>query len=272
MRAAAALSAALLLAGCAVTPDDPLVWSDDLARELPLEDGDVVEVARFSRDPAGAVALPWQPYAVLRGNAPTAYRVAEVDGTTAVEAEGREGGSGLQRKIHVDPRRQPWLEWRWRVPVPRAGERPLSVTSRKSPVTRLSLAFHGDTAKLDFDDRAKLRLANVLTAHGLPYASLVYIWQPGVPVGTVFPSPHTQRVRYLVVTNGKRGTDEWVSVRRNVVEDYRRAFGEEPGDIVAFGLMTDHGDDGSPRRALYGDITLRHAPPAGHRNCCPPSD
>jgi hypothetical protein len=259
MRAAAALSA-LLLAACAATPDDPLVWSDELARELPLEQGDVVEVARFSRNPPGAVALPWEPYAVLRGNVPTEYRVAEVDGTTAVEAEGREGGSGLQRKIHVDPRRQPWLEWRWRVPAPRPGERPLRATSRKSPVMRLSLAFHGDTATLDFDDRAKLRLANVLTVHGLPYASLVYIWQPGIPVETVYPSPHTQRVRYLVVTNAERATGEWVSVRRNVAEDYRRAFGEEPGDIVSFGLMTDYGDDGSPRRATYGDITLRRAP------------
>lgn len=253
--------AVLLAAGCATSPDDdPLVWSDDLVRALPLEKGDTVEVARFSGAPPGAVVLPWEPYVVLRGNALTAYRVVEVDGTTALEAEGRQGGSALQRKIRVDPRRQPWLEWRWRVPAPRAGEPPLSVTSSKSPVARLSIAFHGDTAKLDFDDRAKLRLANALTANGLPYASLLYVWRPGLPLETVYPSPHTERVRYLVVENAERGTGEWVSVRRNVVDDYRRAFGEEPGDIVAFGVMTDYGDDGSPRRALYGDVTLRSAP------------
>ena len=38
--------------------------------------------------------------------------------------------------------------------------------------------------------------------------------------------------------------------------DYRREFGEEPGDIVAVGVMTDSGDDDSTRRAFYGDITL----------------
>ena len=48
-----------------------------------------------------------------------------------------------------------------------------------------------------------------------------------------------------------------MTVRRNVVEDYRRAFGEEPGDLVAIGLMTDSGDNGSPRRGYYGDITFR---------------
>ena len=85
MRAAAALLA-LLLAACAATPDDPLVWSDELARELPVEDADVVEVARFSSAQPGAVASPWEPYVVLRGSAPTAYRVVELDDTAAVEA------------------------------------------------------------------------------------------------------------------------------------------------------------------------------------------
>jgi hypothetical protein len=41
--------------------------------------------------------------------------------------------------------------------------------------------------------------------------------------------------------------------------DYRRAFGEDPGDLVAVGVLTDVGDDGSRRRALYGDITVRQS-------------
>jgi hypothetical protein len=258
MRAAAAL-AALALAGCAATPDDPLVWSDELARQLPLEQGEVIEVARFSRAEPGEVAAPWEPYVVLRGNVPTSYRIVELEGTRAVAAEGREGGSGLWRKIHVDPARHPWLEWRWRVPAPRAGEPPLSVTSSASPVVRVSLAFHGDTAKLDFEDRAKLRLAKALTAQGLPYASLIYAWLPGRPRGEVLRSPHTDRVRYIVVESGARRAGEWLSFRRNIASDYRLAFGEEPGHVVAVGLMTDFGDDGSPRRAFYGDITLRSA-------------
>ena len=41
---------------------------------------------------------------IVRGNKPTRYRVAEVDGVAALEAEGVEGGSGMWRKIRVDPR------------------------------------------------------------------------------------------------------------------------------------------------------------------------
>ena len=73
-------------------------------------------------------------------------------------------------------------------------------------------------------------------------------------------------MRHIVVESGERHLDQWVSVRRNVLEDYKRAFGEEPGDIVAVGIMTDYGDNNAPRRAYYGDITFHRDD--GHSNCC----
>jgi hypothetical protein len=252
-----AIAAALLLSGCASTPDDPLVWSDELVRALPRERGEVVEVARFSRMPPGAPLAPWEQWLVRRGNTPTEYRVVEVDGARALEADAQQGGSGLSRKIRIDPRRQPVLEWRWRVPDPGAA---LPAASGQSPLARLSLAFHGDPNQLDFDDRAKLRLAMVLTANGLPYASLLYVWMLDEPVETVLQSPYTARVRMIVVQSGAQRVGEWVTVRRNVLEDYKRAFGEDAEDIVAVGVMTDPGDDYSRRRTFYGDITFRSGP------------
>jgi hypothetical protein len=254
------LSLLLLAGGCAGTPDDPLVWSDQAVRTLERERGAVVEVASFSRLRPGASAAPWEPWFIVRGNQPTRYRLAEVDGVVALEAQGVEGGSGMTRKIRIDPMAQPVLEWRWRVPLPEPGSPPLAVTSKASPMARLSLAFHGDAGKLDFEDRAKLRLAKKLTVNGLPYASLLYVWMVNQPLDTVLHSPHTDRVRMIVAESGVQRAGEWVTIRRNVVEDFRRAYGEDPGDIVAVGLMTDYGDDGSPRRAVYGDITFRSAP------------
>jgi hypothetical protein len=255
MRSSACLLAIVLLAGCASTPEESLVWSAELARSLPRETGDVIEVARFSRSSPGAVGPPWEPYFVLRGNVPTMYRVVQLGESTALEADAAEGGSGLHRKIRIDLKRHPVLEWRWRVPAD--PQTKFEVSSRSSPLVRLSLAFHGDPAKLDLEDRVKLRLAKALTVNGLPYASLLYVWMYNVPVGTVLHSPHTDRVRMIVVESGAGRLGEWVSIRRNVLEDYRRAFGEEPSDVLAVGLMTDPGDDGSRRRSFYGDITFR---------------
>lgn len=260
MRSSLLCLGAALAAGCASTPDDSLVWSDAVVRTLERERAEVVEVASFSRLRPGAAPAPWEPWLIVRGNKPTRYEVAEVDGVVALTAEGVEGGSGMWRKLRVDPQRNPLLEWRWRVPQPDPGSPPLTVTAKASPLARLSVGFHGDVDKLDFEDRVKLRMAKALTVNGLPYASLLYVWMLNQPVDTVIVSPHTERVRMIVVESGVQRAGQWITVRRNVLEDFRRAFEEEPGDIVGVGLMTDYGDDGSPRRTNYGDITFRSAP------------
>ena len=252
------LAALIVLAGCAAfVADEDLTWSRELARTLPVQDGPVVEVADFSRRRAGQDEKGgWTQFAIVKGNTPTRYQLVEQDGVVVVQADSAEGGSGLSRKIHVDPRRHPIIEWRWRVPRD-SGRGGADGPSRDSPPARLSIAFDGDAAKLDFDDRVKMRMAKALTVNGLPYASLLYVWLNDKPVETVYSSPHTERVRHIVVESGESHLDQWVTVRRNVLEDYKRAFGEEPGDIVAFGIMTDYGDNSAPRRAFYGDISLR---------------
>jgi hypothetical protein len=248
----------LALAGCAAPaphPDDELVWSRGLARSLSRETGEVVEVARFSRLEPGAGSLgPWEPFVVMPQNARTRYHLVDVDGAVALEASAPEGGSGLYRKIRIDPKTHPVLEWRWRLPRQDSPE-----SWRSSPPALISLGIDGDPSKLDILDRIKLRMAKALTANGLPYASLLYVWRADVPVGTVLTSPHSDRVRMIVVESGDERLDQWVSVRRNVIEDYRLAFGEDPGDIVAIGVLTDVGDDGTRRRAYYGDITARQS-------------
>jgi hypothetical protein len=67
-------------------------------------------------------------------------------------------------------------------------------------------------------------------------------------------------VRLIALDSSEKLLDQWVEFRRDVREDYRRAFGEEPGDIVGVGIFTDVDGNGAPGRAYYGDITFRDAP------------
>jgi hypothetical protein len=64
----------------------------------------------------------------------------------------------------------------------------------------------------------------------------------------------------IVVASGTRGLGQWVTVRRDLLEDYRRAFGEDPWDVVAIGVMTDSDNTRGSARAYYGDIILYEAP------------
>ena len=91
------------------------------------------------------------------------------------------------------------------------------------------LEFDGDKSKLGFGDRAAASLAGQLSGRELPYATLMYVWSSSAPVGTVIPNPHTKRVQMIVVSSGASGVGKWQTLKRNVAEDYKRAFNEEPG-------------------------------------------
>ena len=245
------------LGGCATAPEeDTLLASTSIVRALERETGDVVEVARFSQMSAGA-PLPegWMQWGLNSGRQPTRYRIASIGRTVALEAYADQAGTGLNRHIRVDPHRQPILEWRWRVDslTPDADA---NYRRRDDSAARLVVAFHGDASKLDFDDRAKLRLAKAITGEALPYAILMYVWANHVPVDTVVPNPHFGRIRLIVVESGPARLGEWVSYRRNVLEDYRRAFNEDPGDIVSVGVLTDSDTPQQVAHDYYGDITL----------------
>jgi hypothetical protein len=60
----------------------------------------------------------------------------------------------------------------------------------------------------------------------------------------------------IVVESGPGGLGGWRDYRRNLVEDYRRAFGGEPGRIVGMALMTDTDNTGASAEGLYGAIRL----------------
>jgi len=259
MRAALALAALLALAACATVPeDDGLLASTPIVRALEREDADVVEVARFSQLRAGTpLPADWLGWGLRSGKRRTNYRLVNGDaGGTVLQADAEQAATGLYRRVRVDPGRQPVLEWSWRVEKLVAGA-DLRKGSREDSAARLVISFHGDPAKLDFEDRVRLRLAQAFAGEPLPYAMLIYVWSNQIAVETALPSPQIDRIRMVVVESGGARLGQWLTYRRNVLEDYRRAFGEDPGDIVAVGVLTDADNTRQSARALYGDITLR---------------
>ncbi len=261
---AALLVVALVAAGCASVPegsdDDGLLASTAVVASLPLETGDRVDVGRFSvASPGGELPDGWEPYLVLPHKLATRYRLVENAGAVVLEADADGSASSVARRIRIDPQRHPIIEWRWRVPALIDGADPRVATREDAPA-RILVAFHGDAQKLDMFERSTLRMAKAISGRALPYATLVYIWAEKVAAETVVRNLHTGRVRMIVVESGAARLGRWVAVRRNLLEDYQRAFGEAPGDIVGIGVMTDTDNTRSRARAYYGDITLYAAP------------
>ena len=118
------------------------------------------------------------------------------------------------------------------------------------------VSFSGDTSKLSVFDRAASSFAQSASGQALPYAELMYIWGGKVAVGSMTTSAHTSRIKMIAVAADDAGIGQWHSYTRNLVEDYKRAFGEDPGNITAIELMTDTDNTGGEAEALYGDISV----------------
>ena len=93
--------------------------------------------------------------------------------------------------------------------------------------------------------------------------SINYIWSNKLPRGETVPSPYTGNSVMVAVRSGSSQTGRWISEERNVLEDFRRIFGEEPPPAGAIALMTDADNTQGHAVAWYDDIRIA-SPEADH--------
>ncbi len=242
-----ALAAMLALgAGCATTPELPETVA------LP-------QVRSFSGHPEGDALPPgWQPWILSRFKRPTAYRLVNEQGRTVVSARAESSASGLIHPLKLDPHSYPQLHWHWKVDqlIQKADNTQKHLED--SPV-RLVVSFGGDIDSLEIRDRMFFDNVRLLTGQQMPYATLMYIWENRAPLETVIDNRHTSRIKMIVAESGRERLGQWQEVTRNIVEDYKRAFGKYPGPITSIGIMTDTDNTGDNAHAWYGDIEFRRA-------------
>jgi hypothetical protein len=62
----------------------------------------------------------------------------------------------------------------------------------------------------------------------------------------------------VIVRSGGAETGRWLAETRNVYEDYKRIYGEEPGEEVgAVSVAIDSNDTHSAAEAFIGEILFR---------------
>ena len=90
-----------------------------------------------------------------------------------------------------------------------------------------------------------------------PIGAINYIWESKSPIGTIIPNPYTDRVMMFVVESGESKLNQWVNEERNIFEDYKKVFGQEPPMISGIAIMTDTDNTGESAIAYYGDILFK---------------
>ena len=174
----------------------------------------------------------WKPK-VFQGE--TSYSLVSEGERRVLKAESRKAASGLYKEVKIDPRKFPVLRWSWKIEgtIPKGNGR----------------TKEGD----DYAARVYVVFPRTLF---WKTRAINYIWANKLPKGTTLPNAFSSNALMVAVESGNEMAGTWVIEERNVYEDYRMLFGEDPPAIGAVALMTDTDNTGGEAIAYYGDITL----------------
>jgi hypothetical protein len=202
----------------------------------------VTVVEDWSRTAPGSTGVPagWREYATPGGRPRYDFAVVHEDGVRALRLKSRDEHSTIAKEVQVDLRATPILEWTWKA---------------------VTLPDGADIRRRQASDLT----AYVLVVWPRPPAILRtrligYVWDGVVPAGAMERSRKSGLVTFFVVRSGSADLGRFVSERRNVYDDYIRAFGEPPPNPSAVAISIDTNDTSSTAEALIGRIAFVPAP------------
>jgi hypothetical protein len=180
----------------------------------------------------GAPQAPWQVQGLpQQGSKPlTRFSVVDIDGKRAVKIEADESYANL---VHpLKPVTSTHLAWQWRL------EKPLETSDLQSrggddTAIKVCVFFDMPIDNMSFTDRQLLRLARSKTADFQPTATICYVWDTKLPVGTTLDNAFTRRVRYMVLETGNDRLNRWLAEKRDISADFLKLFGDESKTVPA---------------------------------------
>ncbi len=216
----------------------------------------ILEIGVFSRLKPGSGLPPgWRPLTFKKIKRHTRYRLVTDRGITVIEARSENSASGLLRRVEIDPRSFPIIQWKWKILHPLPGS-DLSRKAGDDYAARIYVTFAYNPERAGFWKRLAHKAASSSAGKELPGSALIYVWSKDEPEGLIAPNPYSSEIKMVVVRSGNTLAGKWVSEKRNILEDYKRAYGVEAGMISGIAIMTDTDNTGDSTVSYYGDIIL----------------
>ncbi|MEO8158096.1 MAG: DUF3047 domain-containing protein [Betaproteobacteria bacterium] len=209
--------------------------------------------------PGTALPPPWRLSLIPNAKRATQFALVADGDAIVLRALADASMASVLHPLKLDPKALPYISWRWKI----------SNVLQKSDITskagddfpaRLYVLFDYDVGKLSLLQRAKMYLARKRYGGDVPAAALCYVWDGKAPVGTSVWSPYTDRVRVIVVESGPTNVNTWREEQRDVVADFRAAFGEDPPAISGIALASDTDNTGESVTTFFGDVHLKSRP------------
>jgi Protein of unknown function (DUF3047) len=219
-RHATALTVLVLLAATVAAAATPVV----------VEDWSKVEVGTRGVPP-GWEKQNW-------GSPKYEFEVVSDGATRVLHLKSENDSSTISKELKVDVKEFPILQWRWKVVVlPKGGD-----------------ARHKDTD----DEAAQLYVTFPRFPSAARSRIIGYIWDSTAPVGARFSSQKIGTVTFVVVRSGDADRGRWIVEQRNIFDDYKAIYGEEPSEKVGgVSISINSQNTRSRAESFFGEILFR---------------
>jgi len=210
----------------------------------------ITELARGEAKPeftihrgALAISSEW----LLDGDTPRGYTKEIKAGLPRAELEdgsiklsSAKSSFGFKKEVTASVRDYPYLHWSWQARMlPRGGDFRKGKTDDQ--VGQLYLLFPRSPAKLN------TRI-------------LGYLWENEAPKGTSGTSTAWSKLKCIVLRDKTDPLGTWFKEFRNVYDDYKGLFKEEPPNLGAVAIYINSQHTGSEAEILYGPIYFTREP------------
>lgn len=142
--------------------------------------------------------------------------------------------TALSKDVSFDIKDRPRLNWRWKV-----------IALPKGADVRL---------KSTDDQAAQVYVIFPRWPSAINSRIIGYIWDTSAPKGLEMTSTKTSTTKYVVMRSGRDGLGQWLAESRNVYEDYKRLFNEEPPLVGRVSVMIDSDDTATAAESYVADI------------------
>ncbi|MBD3306362.1 DUF3047 domain-containing protein [candidate division KSB3 bacterium] len=177
----------------------------------------------------------WEPFYFPKIEEHSTYTIEAPD---VLKAESNASASAIKLKERFNVYEYPHLEWRWKVENVYAKGDAKKKDGDDYPL-RIYIVFKYDPDKAGFGKKLKYKTAKALYGEYPPHSSLNYIWANKAHPEDILTNTYADEAKMILLQKGTKHVGTWQVERVHILDDYQKAFDEEPPEIASIVIMSD---------------------------------
>ena len=164
----------------------------------------------------------------------TVYSIGSNKNGTFLKAVADNAASGLGKEIKIDLNKTPYINITWKI-------------ERDLPGIK-------ENTKKGHDFAARVFAVKKTGATPLSNRAINYVFSSNSEIGFNSPSPYTKKSIDNVLASTKKNINEWVTVKANVKEDFKKFHGLDVSELDGLAIMSDTDNSKMKAIAYYQNI------------------